>query len=151
LDIPAIVSVFACPGEKAQLALIARLARDQERSLPLLMSLIDAAYPAAIQRWAVEGLGAINDSAVVRPIVAALKSPHMTVRLHAIRAIQRRGERRLARYLRRLMDDDSGGIRMNALQALVALSPRWIAEVLIAAQEDAKYYVRRYAARALNT
>ena len=73
----------------------------------------------------------------------------MSVRLHALLGVVALDEPRLANYLRPLLRDESGGVRINALSAVSTMKPRWLKAELTAALKDEKPYVRKLAKRLL--
>ena len=141
-----VVSVFRRHGDKPQRALIRRLAKSQS-ALGALSDICTGDYPPSVVRWAVEALGAIRGPVALGLIKCSLKHPAMSVRLHAILGISAFNDRSLAKYLRPLLRDESGGIRVNALAAVGALKPNWLPSELRRAIKDDKDYVRRLAAR----
>ncbi|MEK7691097.1 MAG: HEAT repeat domain-containing protein, partial [Bdellovibrionota bacterium] len=66
--------------------------------------------------------------------------------LHAIRGLMRMKLKRATRHLRPMTADPSGGIRVNALQALTELSAKAAAPEFIRALLDEQWYVRKQAA-----
>lgn len=139
--------VFAAHGDTRQRALIRRMAKSPSRALPVLLELTGAEYSPSVQRWAVEALGHLPERVAWRPVALALRSPHMSVRLHAICAVRAFGNRRRAAALRPLLRDESGGIRVNALAVVGEFGPRWLGAELKRAARDPKDYVRRLAKR----
>lgn len=81
------------------------------------------------------------------PVARALRSPHMSVRLHAICAVRGFGNPRRAAALRPLLRDESGGIRVNALAVAAEYRPPWLKAELTRLSRDPKDYVRRLAKR----
>lgn len=139
--------VFAAHGDTRQRALIRRLAKSPARALPILLALTGEEYSPSVQRWAVEALGHLPERLAWRPVARALRSPHMSVRLHAICAVRAFGNRRRAAALRPLLRDESGGIRVNALAAVGEFRPKWLDVELKRAARDPKDYVRKLAVR----
>lgn len=139
--------VFAAHGDLRQRALIRRLAKSPRATLPILREFCGDGFSPSVQRWAVEALGAMPER-IAWPLVArALRSPHMSVRLHAICAVRAFGNPRRAVALRRLLRDESGGIRVNALAVAAEFRPRWLGVELKRLRRDPKDYVRRLAKR----
>ncbi|MEI7768044.1 MAG: HEAT repeat domain-containing protein [Phycisphaerae bacterium] len=145
----AIAATFRLPGERRQRALIAKLARTPAQSLPVIMELAAAAQPPAVSRWAVEALGYFPEKVVLPTLLAALGSPHMSVRLHALGAIQQLHNPKLARHLKPLLGDPSGSIRLNTLILLVTMKPRWLKAAARKLMGDSKSYVRGLAVKVL--
>ncbi len=142
-----VAKVFAMHGDARQRALIRRLAKSPAQALPVLMELTGTGYSPSVQRWAVEALGHLPERLAWRPVSRALKSPHMSVRLHAICAVRAFGNRRRAAALRPLLRDESGGIRVNALAVVGEFRPRWLGAELKRAARDPKDYVRKLAVK----
>lgn len=140
-------AVFGAHGDRRQRLLIRRLAKSPSRALPLVLELAGADYSPSVQRWAVEALGHLPERLAWRPVARALRSPHMSVRLHAICAVRAFGNRRRAAALRPLLRDESGGIRVNALAVVGEFRPKWLAVELKRAARDPKDYVRKLAAK----
>lgn len=72
----------------------------------------------------------------------------MTVRLYAIGSVVRLGKPALLRHLIPLVKDPSGGVRVNALDALARMKVRGAERAILSALEDSKWYVRLSALRA---
>jgi len=94
-----------------------------------------------------DGLGHFRAPAAAALLRRGLRSPHMTVRLHALGAVDRLGTPALIRAVRPLVRDESGGIRVNALALLIRRRVRGLRGILEAARRDPKAYVRAMAAK----
>ena len=73
----------------------------------------------------------------------------MTVKLHTMAALTRLNAPKLGRHVAKLIRDESGGVRVNAIDVVAGLGYTGAASVLIKALKDDKWYVRQAAARAL--
>lgn len=134
--------VFAAHGDRRQQALIRRLAKTPRAALPILKELAGGGHSPSVQRWAVEALGAMPERAAWPAVARALRSPHMSVRLHAVVAVRGFGNPRRAAALRPLLRDESGGVRVNALAVVGGFRPKWLGAELRRAARDPKAYVR---------
>ena len=146
-----ILKVFRAHGDAKQRALIQKLGKQKTETFPAIKTICTGDYAPSIQRWAVEALGVYPLKDALPFLRKALRSPHMSVRLHAVRAIGRLGNPDLARYVKSLTRDESGGIRMNALETLCSLKPRDLKAVLKKALSDEKWYIRQYVERKLDS
>jgi HEAT repeat protein len=100
-----------------------------------------------IRKWSLQALGAIGNKAAAPLLIQALKDERMTVKLHAIRGLSRMKYKPAAARIRMLMSDPSGGIRVNAIDALIELEDRTVSgSVLNRSLADEKWYVRQHAA-----
>jgi HEAT repeat protein len=147
MKLDAVLAGFRAHGDLRQRSLILRLAKSPAQALPILTELAGNQYPPSVQRWAIEGLGRLPERLAWPLVSQALRSPHMSVRLHAICAVRDFGNRRRAAALRPLLRDSSGGIRVNALAVVGEFRPPWLKAELKRASRDPKDYVRRLAAR----
>lgn len=144
MTLEAILRVFRAHGDHRQRACIRRLAK---ADLPAVKALATGAYPPSVQRWAVEALGRFPEKLAWPTVSRALRSPHMSVRLHALLAVRGFGNPRRAAALRPLLRDESGGVRINALPVVAGFRPKWLGVELKRALRDEKFYVRREARR----
>ncbi|MEK7466145.1 MAG: HEAT repeat domain-containing protein [Planctomycetota bacterium] len=119
------------------------------RGLDLLLVLSHTCDRPVVLRWVMDGLGHFSSPAAAAAIRRGLRSPHMTVRLHALGAADRLGTPVLIRAVRPLMRDVSGGIRINALALLTRRRVRGLGAILAKARRDPKAYVRAMADKAL--
>lgn len=126
MDTKAIVSIFSQHGDKKQRALITHLKKEGKKSLRQLQEIYKGQNPTSVKRWAVEALGSLQSKDVLKTLKSALKNPAMTIRLHAMIAIYHLGDSGNAKLIRPLLKDESGGIRMNALEILIIQKPKWL-------------------------
>ncbi len=76
-----------------------------------------------VRREAVKTLGRIGDHTVVPYLVQATKDPDSGVRLRAVRALAKLGEREeVVPVLRRRMQDEDGAVRMRAQEELIKIT-----------------------------
>lgn len=151
MNTQAIISVFRQHGDKKQQALIAQLKKDGKKSLRQLQEIYAGEYPPSVKRWAIEALGSFPARDVIKTLKSALKSPHMTIRLHAMVAIYHLGDSKNAKLLRPLLKDESGGIRINALEILTVYRPKWLKLELLKLANDEKTYIRNKVKKILNS
>ncbi|MCE9583639.1 MAG: HEAT repeat domain-containing protein [Planctomycetes bacterium] len=119
------------------------------RGFAILEALATSCDRPVILRWVMDGLGHYRSRAAEALLRKSLRSPHMTVRLHALCAVDRLGTPALVRAVRPLVRDKSGGIRINALALLIRRRVRGLDLLLKAALRDPKPYVRVLAAKTL--
>jgi hypothetical protein len=150
-DTGAVIACFRKPGERGQLAMIADLAASGPAGLKTLQRVYEEAPGIDVRRWVVHGLASFPGKEARRIIRLALRDPAMSVRLHAIRAIMVLGDRSLGQQALALIDDASGGIRMNLLDMAVALRVRGYRGVIARGLVDAKAYIRARAAQYAGT
>lgn len=149
MNTQAIISVFRQHGDKKQQALIAKLKKEGKKSLRQLLEIYEGENPPSVKRWAIEALGSFPERDVIKTLKSALKSPFMTIRLHAMTAIYQLGNSKNAKLLRPLLKDESGGIRMNALEILNVYQPKWFKTELKKLANDEKSYIRNKAKKIL--
>ena len=145
ITVEQIVDVFRQHGDLKQRKLIQRLKKSGVSTYPLVRSICIGDYPPSIKRWAMEALGTYGRRLTLPLLRSALQSPHMSVRLHAILGIDSLDDPSLAGYIRPLLKDESGGIRVNALTSVARMKPRWLRTAATNAIEDEKKYVRHLA------
>ena len=146
-----IARVFKMHGENHQRQLIARLVRLGPQALTPLCGICEGDYPPSVVRWAMDALGLFPGPRALRRIKGGLMHSSMSVRLHAMLAVRQLNDGALARYIRPLLDDESGGIRVNAVAIIAELKPKWLKTELRRALSDDKAYVREIAARLLES
>jgi hypothetical protein len=145
----AIAKIFAQHGDHKQRKLILALKKNGADSVTPLVEICEGDYPPSIKRWAVEALGQFPGQRTLKILRTALKSPHMSVRLHAMVGIAEFGERKNIRYIRPMLSDESGGIRMNALEIIARYKPRWWLSEAQKMTRDAKWYIKDRAKKLL--
>lgn len=148
MNIDAIVATFRLHGEQKQRLLIRRLQADEQRYLPMLQAIYAGDYPPSIQRWAIEAMGTFP--AALKTMRSALKHSSMSVRLHAMIGIDSFNDPKNVRYIRPLLADESGGIRLNALDIAAKYRPRWLRSELTRLANDEKSYIRNRARKLLD-
>ena len=139
-----VADIFKAPGEKQQRALIEKLAKGHE-AMKWLIELWDESKSTELKRWVAEALGEFNQPECKKRIVAALKDEAMSVKLHAIFAIKKLGDREFGRNLLMLISDKSGGIRMNALDAIYGMRVQGYQDFVEKCLTDEKEYIRKRA------
>lgn len=72
----------------------------------------------------------------------------MTVKHHAVRGLARMGYKPATKGLTKLLTDPSGGIRVNTIDALVALNAKSASSALKKCLNDPQWYVRQHASLA---
>jgi HEAT repeat protein len=145
IDIKNVVIVFKMPGEAKQRDLIVELSKHGNAGRDALLSVLTGQNGIDVKRWAVDGLGYFNDSKSKEAIKIALENNSMTIKLHAIRAILKLGDKKLAIKAKRLIDDQSGGIRINTLDLLVHLAVPGFRQIIQKCLKDEKPYIRKRA------
>jgi len=142
ITVTKIVSIFKRPGERGQIAMIASLVQLGHAGRDFLIAIWYSHTTIDVRRWAVHGLGNYTDIDTKRIIRKALTDPAMSVRLHAIRAIDAMGDKKMAAYIKPLLRDVSGGIRNNALDVLVKFGVKGMSTIAKGCLLDEKKYIR---------
>lgn len=139
---------LAVRNDQKAMRTVARIVALGNRGLTLLLALARTCDRPVVLRWVMDGLGHFRSPAAAAAVRRGLRSPHMSVRLHALCAADRLGHPALIRAVRPLMRDVSGGIRVNALALLIRRRVRNLGAILKAAKRDPKAYVRAMAHKA---
>ena len=139
-----IVEVFGQHGEVQQQNLIAQLTT-QSGGLQALLDVAQGRHPASVMRWVASGLGYFDTPESKSWLRSFLGAPQMSVRLHAIRAARRLADPELMRVVLSLTRDPSGGIRLNALEALADCPVAGFEQELERLLHDEKAYIRKCA------
>lgn len=106
-----------------------------------------------IRRWCCEVIGGYKDSSLIPALEQATRDSHMSVRLHALIAISDFKDYRAIRAVIRLLQDESGGVRGNAVVACRSFidSHPEVVTALLPLVNDEKWYVRREVALTLHS
>jgi len=147
-DLSRWIARFAVRNDRKASRAVKDLVAQGNLGLGILLALSKTCDRPVVLRWVMDGLGHFRSPAAAAALRRGLRSPHMTVRLHALCAVGRLGTPSLIRAVRSLMRDVSGGIRVNALALLIQKRVRNLSAILKAAKRDPKAYVRAMAARA---
>lgn len=140
-----IIQIFKWPGESEQKNVIKSLAVQGESGLKTLIEIWDETNSVSVKRWIVEALGEFINDTSKGMVCCALKDKAMSVRLHAIRATEKFGCSEFGKYLLPLVDDESGGIRMNVLDAIFRLKVKGYKRIIKKLLTDEKKYIRKRA------
>lgn len=143
-----LIAVFVDDGEHAQHQAIAILRTLGTPAFEQLLITAKSPKPS-IRRWAVEAIGGFSDRRAFPALRSAAADTHTSVRHHAIHGLRVRRHPRSAEVLIPLLRDEGGGVRVNAVMALVDLGARSAGPALLAAAGDGKWYVRQHVAHAL--
>jgi hypothetical protein len=146
-----VIRAFKKPGEKDQAILIEQLTALGIAGRDILIQVWNDSASIEAKRWAISGLGNYNDSQSRKIIQSSLLNKAMSIRLHGIRAINMIGNKRLGIDLIPLIDDESGGIRINALDVIVGLRVSGWKTIVNKCLTDQKMYVRKRAQFYLST
>ena len=114
---------------------------------PLEMILESASYSQCVS--ALQVLGQIDDSRVLRPIMRALKSADPAVVVAAVQALANAGGLQSVQQLAGLLTHKNGQVRLAAVEALGMLKAPNVAEPMRRLLKDEVWEVRRAAAEAL--
>lgn len=146
----ALIAALDTPSDRAAESVIAKLVKLGAGAVPSLMAAARDLEAPRIRKWSLQALGAIGDRRSGPLLVEALDDERMTVRLHAVRGLRRMRYKPAAKALARLLRDPSGGVRVNAVDALAEVGDRSVAvsRALVAALGDAQWYVRQRASAA---
>ena len=145
-----LIDALDAEGEKRPRAAMARLRAMDPTALPSLRRAARIDSRVRVRRWALELLGQMKDRQALPTLKLALQDPAMSVRLHAIHGLVATGATRAGKALIPLLKDPSGGIRVNAVDALRHLRVPDCEAALLQATCDEKWYVRQRAALALS-
>ncbi len=137
-----IITAFKKPGESYQIKMIKSLTKLGSVGRDMLILIWNTSDKIDVRRWAIHGLGNFKDTQSKSFIKSALSDPSMSIRLHAIRAIRILGDKKLASNTKELINDSSGGIRVNALDVIVQLQVPGFCKVIEKCLGDPKKYVR---------
>jgi hypothetical protein len=133
---------FAAHREVVSRAMISELSEAGAQGVAVIRRLWLKETAPSLRRWVVEAAGACPGR-WVRPLIRqALTDPAMTVRLHALLAIDHRRDRTLAAEALPLTKDASGGIRTNCLALVADLKPEGWQKAVKKGLRDPKAYVR---------
>jgi HEAT repeat protein len=141
---------FAMHGEKQQLQIIESLASEDSLQVSTLVSMWQAESMPSILRWVARALCGVRSAEASACVVEALAHPNMSVRLHAVSGIQKAQRQDMLAFVRPLVKDASGAVRLRTLSALVAMHAEDLEPLLKAALDDPKNYVRSFAHSALS-
>ena len=140
-----IIKIFKSPGEHKQKLLIEKLKLNGDQSVKLLIETLNDTTSIEVKRWIVEAMGEFDTPESRKLIIAALKDKAMSVKLHAIRAVRKINDQKIAKYVLPLIDDESGGIRINALDVIFEFRVRGYKSIIEKCLMDQKEYVRKRA------
>ena len=140
-----IIEIFKGSGESDQIKVIKLLALKGESGQKVLIEIWDETGSVSVKRWIVEALGEFNNDSSKRIVCSALNDKAMSVKLHAIRATEKFGCSEFGKYLLPLVDDDSGGIRMNVLDVIFRLKVNGYKNIVNKFLSDEKSYIRKRA------
>ncbi len=146
-----IIHCFGLPGEILQEAMIDDIVSGSANGCKVFIALWNGQHSVSVQRWAIRGLGKYRSPEVSEILLKAMEHRAMTIRLHAIHAVRESGDRALGAALLRLVDDPSGGIRMNVLDAIVSMKITGYEKILQRYVHDSKPYIVKRAQYYLNT
>ena len=140
-----VILTFKKPGEKNQALLIHQLTTLGVVGRDILIQVWNDSMAIEAKRWAISGLGNFNDLRTRKILKTSLLDNAMSIRLHGICAINKIGDKRLGIGLLPLINDASGGIRINALDVIVGLRVSGWKKAVNKCLADPKMYVRKRA------
>src|SRR6266699_4223599 len=105
-------------------------------------------FPVELSRLGLDN-GSTPSSSQVNGLIAALDSRDWHVRVAAVRALEKLGERAPLEPLLAALNDDDGSVRAAAVHALGAFRERAPVERLVTALDDRAWHVRETAALTL--
>lgn len=130
---------------------ILELVKLGRRALAPLLSAAENDASPKVRKWALEALGELGAKEAIPLLEKALKHEKMTVRFHAIHGLKKAGSKASCRKIAKLLiEDESGGVRMASLEALISLKGSALSSALKQALEDPKDYIRKAAQKALD-
>lgn len=136
-------------SDKAAEKVIQQIILEGKSAVPLLMKAAKNKEAHRIRKWSLQALGAIGDKRAAPLLVEALKEDKMTIRLHAIKGLARMNYKKAAKKIAALsVNDESGGIRVNALYALTDLGDGSVGAQILKSLSDPQWYIRQAAATA---
>lgn len=131
------------PGDTAAEKVIAALAKIGKPALPFLRAAAKDTANPRIRKWSLQALGSFGEKKDAILLIEALKEDRMTVRLHAVKGLARLGMG--AEPIAKLLKDESGGIRVNALYALMVIGDVSVLPEIRKCLKDSEWYVRQNA------
>ncbi|WP_374080345.1 HEAT repeat domain-containing protein [Bdellovibrio bacteriovorus] len=141
-----LIEMLDTQSDKAAEKIITKLVGVGKGAIPRLMEAAKNDQKPRIQKWALQALGAIGDKRAAPLLLNALDDERMTVRLHALRGLgkmkYKKGTKKISVLL---LNDESGGIRVNALYALMAIKDPSILPQIQKSLSDPQWYVRQNA------
>lgn len=150
-----LISKLDTSSDKIAESVITQLVKIGSQAVPKLLNAATKESKPRIRKWSLQALGAIGDRKAGSLLIKALDDKRMTVKLHAIRGLSRMNYRRAAKDISRMIKDisrmikdTSGGIRVNAIDALVCLRAKSVGAILVQSLQDQQWYVRQHAAKA---
>lgn len=147
---PAEIMKFRTCGDREAARLILRMKANPAKFLEPLYQAAERLDDNDIRKWSLQALGEFRTPRSLKILKAALNPDQkMTVKLHALRGLSRRGQKVALSQIVALLKDESGGIRMNALQTLAALNARSERTQIKRCLRDEKIYIRKEAAKIL--
>lgn len=145
-----LIAALDIEGEIAARAIVAEIGGCGAAAVAPLRQAIRQHRSARVRRWSCEALALLIGVEAFADLAAAARDPQMSVRLHALIALSGLPDRRVAPVLVELIADPSGGIRGNAVVAAREhLADDAVLRAVIAAGDDATWYVRKEVAVAL--
>lgn len=144
INIETAAKMLNVPGEVEPYKNLKKILK-ADNSYDILISLSEPAHKPSVRRWAIEGLATFENPKVSKCLKQSLKDEFMTVRLHAVRAIWSRNKTPELKALIPLLDDESGGIRLNVLEVLGRRRYKGIDGKIKKMMKDEKNYIRKKA------
>src|SRR4029077_1726708 len=87
-QIRAAIRALDSEGERAPLAAVMRVKRFGSKAVTALIAAMEESSSIRLRRWAATALGAIADRKSKPMLRRALRDPNMSVRLHAMEALE---------------------------------------------------------------
>ena len=138
-------------GEKEPRRIVAELVKRRAVSEPAVTEALLQNPSCRIRRWCCDVIGGFKDPGLVPQLEQATRDSHMSVRLHALVAISAFRIRQAVQAVGGLLNDESGGVRGNAVVACRAYSDEFpeVVPKLLPLINDEKWYIRREVALTL--
>ncbi len=144
------IDALDAEGERRPLKAVKRLSKAGAPAVGALLGRYEEASKPRQRRWIANALGVLGDRRAIPLLKRALNDPNMSVRLHAMEALERFNDPKLAAFMLPLLKDESGGIRVRTIDALRRMNcKKAVSELRRLARMDAKWYVRQASAEAL--
>lgn len=144
-QIDSLIAQLDTQGDITAENVIGELVAIGKTAVPALMRAAKDIRAPRIRKWALQALGSIGDKRAAPLLLEALLDDRMTVKLHSIKGLSKMRYKNGAIPISKLLKDKSGGIRVNALYALVEIGDRSVLPKIRKCLSDPQWYVRQNA------
>ena len=147
-----VVFAFAQHGDKLPREGISKVLKVGLPGLHIILRVLDEEERPSIRRWAIECIGSYQDVRSADILRKFSRSDYMTERLHTVIAIRNNNRLDMLDILEELaLTDSSGGVRVNALSAILKLDASKAKSIAEQMTSDEKSYIRVAANKIINS